>query len=216
MSKGLKTTLIIIGVAVVLFFVYCYINILNIYNSSTWDVHRDNEYQTYETYGGYQDIYSNSYIDSYADSYENVTEYYAPAVTKAYTSAPWKDEYAAVAMKPELSSCFELYAERTINFSITRIAVESYKYKSLDDLCAALPAEWSSEIRRTLERGDSFVSYDLNDVYVTAYGLDSLPLASINEIDSAHRSFAERVTAKHYVICEYDDGSYRFLFWFEY
>ena len=84
-------------------------------------------------------------------------------------------------------------------------------------MCAALPSEWSDEIQAALGSGDSFTTYDLKDEYVTVYTLSSdLELSNMGDISSQYRSLANKVNTKCYQIIEYDDGSYRFGFWFEY
>lgn len=212
MRKGAKIALII-GIAVTLFLGYCWLNIWNLYQSSKWKVYEDENYPAYTYGGGFTDTYSGG---SYDDQTYDSAVYDTSAPKHSYSSASWATEYAAVAMKPELSSCFEIYGEKTINFSTKRVVVESYSYKSLMDLCNALPSDWSSEIQASVERGDYFTSYDLNDTYVEAYTMENLPLCRISEIDPAYRVLAQKAGTKYYQILKYDDGSYRFLFWFEY
>lgn len=205
MDKTSKTILITaIVVSAVLFLGYCLACLNNIYQSSRWEVYEETKHNT-DISIVTDDVFDDYFVD------------YSPSTVQTYTAAGWKAEYAAVALKPELSSCFELYAEKTINYHTKRIAVESYKYKSLNELCAALPSEWSDEIQAALGSGDSFTTYDLKDEYVTVYTLSSnLELANMADISSQYRSLANKVNTKYYQIIEYDDGSYRFGFWFEY
>lgn len=205
MDKTSKTILITaIVVSVVLFIGYCLACLNNIYQSSRWEVYEETKHNT-DVSIVTDDIFDDYFVD------------YSPSTVQTYTAAGWKEEYAAVALKPELSSCFELYAEKTINYHTKRIAVESYKYKSLNELCAALPSEWSDEIKAAVGSGDSFTTYDLKDDYVTVYTLSSdLELAKLSDIGSQYRALVGRVSTKYYQIIEYDDGSYRFGFWFEY
>lgn len=205
MDKTSKTILITaIVVSVVLFIGYCLACLNNIYQSSRWEVYEETKHNT-DVSIVTDDIFDDYFVD------------YSPSTVQTYTAAGWKAEYAAVALKPELSSCFELYAEKTINYHTKRIAVESYKYKSLNELCAALPSEWSDEIKAAVGSGDSFTTYDLKDDYVTVYTLSSdIELAKTSEIGSSYRLLAQSVSTKYYQIIEYDDGSYRFGFWFEY
>lgn len=205
MDKTSKTILITaIVVSEVLFIGYCLACLNNIYQSSRWEVYEETKHNT-DVSIVTDDIFDDYFVD------------YSPSTVQTYTAAGWKEEYAAVALKPELSSCFELYAEKTINYHTKRIAVESCKYKSLNELCAALPSEWSDEIKAAVGSGDSFTTYDLKDDYVTVYTLSSdIELAKMSEIDSSYRALAGRVSTKYYQIIEYDDGSYRFGFWFEY
>lgn len=205
MDKTSKTILITaIVVSVVLFIGYCLACLNNIYQSSRWEVYEETKHNT-DVSIVTDDIFDDYFVD------------YSPSTVQTYTAAGWKAEYAAVALKPELSSCFELYAEKTINYHTKRIAVESYKYKSLNELCAALPSEWSDEIKAAVGSGDSFTTYDLKDDYVTVYTLSSgIELANMSDIGSQYRSLAQSVSTKYYQIIEYDDGSYRFGFWFEY
>ncbi len=205
MDKTSKTILITaIVVSAVLFIVYCLACLNNIYQSSRWEVYEETKHNT-DVSIVTDDVFDDYFVD------------YSPSTVQTYTAAGWKAEYAAVAIKPELSSCFELYAEKTINYHTKRIAVESYKYKSLNELCAALPSEWSDEIKAAVGSGDSFTTYDLKDEYVTVYTLSSgIELANMSEIDSSYRLLAQSVSTKYYQIIEYDDGSYRFGFWFEY
>lgn len=205
MDKTSKTILITaIVVSVVLFIGYCLACLNNIYQSSKWEVYEETKHNT-DVSIVTDDIFDDYFVD------------YSPSTVQTYTAAGWKAEYAAVALKPELSSCFELYADKTINYHTKRIAVESYKYKSLNELCAALPSEWSDEIKAAVGSGDSFTTYDLKDDYVTVYTLSSgIELANMSDIGSQYRSLAGSVSTKYYQIIEYDDGSYRFGFWFEY
>ena len=205
MDKTSKTILIsAIVLSVVLFIGYCLACLNNIYQSARWEVYEDSTHNT--------DV---EYMPD--DEFEKLLGTYATTTAQTYSSAGWKDEYAAVALKPELSSCFELYAEKTINYHTKRIAVESYSYNSLSELCAALPAEWTDAIHAALQSGDSFTTYDLKDEYVTVYTLSSnLPLAGMGDISSQYKPLASQVNTKYYQIIEYDDGSYRFGFWFEY
>ena len=205
MDKTSKTILITaIVVSVVLFIGYCLACLNNIYQSSRWEVYEETKHNT-DVSIVTDDIFDDYFVD------------YSPSTVQTYTAAGWKAEYAAVALKPELSSCFELYADKTINYHTKRIAVESYKYKSLNELCAALPSEWSDEIKAAVGSGDSFTTYDLKDDYVTVYTLSSgIELANMSDIGSQYRSLAGSVSTKYYQIIEYDDGSYRFGFWFEY
>lgn len=205
MDKTSKTILITaIVVSAVLFIGYCLACLNNIYQSSRWEVYEETKHNT-DVSIVTDDIFDDYFVD------------YSPSAVQTYSAAGWKAEYAAVALKPELSSCFELYAEKTINYHTKRIAVESYKYKSLNELCAALPSEWRDEIQAALGSGDSFTTYDLKDEYVTVYTLSSnLELANMADISSQYRSLANKVNTKYYQIIEYDDGSYRFGFWFEY
>lgn len=205
MDKTSKTILITaIVVSVVLFIGYCLACLNNIYQSSKWEVYEETKHNT-DVSIVTDDIFDDYFVD------------YSPSTVQTYTAAGWKAEYAAVALKPELSSCFELYAEKTINYHTKRIAVESYKYKSLNELCAALPSEWSDEIKAAVGSGDSFTTYDLKDDYVTVYTLSSdLELAKLSDIGSQYRALAGSVSTKYYQIIEYYDGSYRFGFWFEY
>lgn len=205
MDKTSKTVLITaIVLSVALFIGYCLLCVNNILQSSRWEVYEDSTHNT-----GVGIVTGDPFNDNYVD--------YSPAPGQTYASAGWKEEYAAVALKPELSTCFELYAEKTINYHTKRIAVESYSYRSLNELCAALPSEWSDEIQAALASGDSFTTYDLKDEYVTVYTLSSnLELANMSNISSQYRSLANKVNTKYYQIIEYDDGSYRFGFWFEY
>lgn len=209
MDKTSKTILIsAITVGVLIFIGYWFVCLHNIYQSSRWEVYEDTTHNTDVS------IVTGDPFGDHSVDYSPATAATAP---RTYTSAGWKDEYAAVALKPELSSCFELYAEKTINYHTTRIAVESYSYKSLSELCAALPAEWTDEIYAAMRSGDSFTTYDLKDEYVTVYTLGSnLQLANMRDIDSQYKPLANRVNTKYYQIIEYDDGSYRFGFWFEY
>ena len=204
MDKTSKTVLIsAIVLSAALFIGYCLLCANNILQSSRWEVYEE----THNT-----DV---EYVPD--DINEKLFGTNAAATSQTYSSAGWKEEYAAVALKPELCNCFELYAEKTINYHTKRIAVESYSYKSLNELCAALPSEWRDEIQDALGSGDSFTTYDLKDEYVTVYTLSSdLELADMGDIDSAYRSLARQVNTKYYQIIEYDDGSYRFGFWFEY
>lgn len=205
MDKTSKTVLITaIVLSAALFIGYCLLCANNILQSSRWEVYEDSTHNT-----GVGIVTGDPFNDNYVD--------YSPAPGQTYASAGWKAEYAAVALKPELSSCFELYAEKTINYHTKRIAVESYKYKNLNELCAALPSEWSDEIKAAVGSGDSFTTYDLKDDYVTVYTLSSgIELANMSDIGSQYRALAGRVSTKYYQIIEYDDGSYRFGFWFEY
>ena len=213
MDKTSKTILITaIVVSAVLFIGYCLACLNNIYQSSRWEVYEETKHNTDIS------IVTDDVFEEYMANHSLDTgETHASSPVRTYSSAAWKDEYAAVALKPELSSCFELYAEKTINYHTKRIAVESYKYKSLNELCAALPSEWSDEIKAAMGSGDSFTTYDLKDEYVTVYTLSSdLELAKLSEIDSQYRALAGSVSTKYYQIIEYDDGSYRIGFWFEY
>lgn len=205
MDKTSKTVLITaIVVSAVLFIGYCLACLNNIYQSSRWEVYEDTKHNT-DISIVTDDVFDDYFVD------------YSPSTVQTYSAAGWKAEYAAVALKPELSSCFELYAEKTINYHTKRIAVESYSYRSLNELCAALPSEWRDEIQAALGSGDSFTTYDLKDEYVTVYTLSSnLELANMADISSQYRSLANKVNTKYYQIIEYDDGSYRFGFWFEY
>ena len=205
MDKTSKTVLITaIVVSAVLFIGYCLACLNNIYQSSRWEVYEDTKHNT-DISIVTDDVFDDYFVD------------YSPSTVQTYTATGWKAEYAAVALKPELSSCFELYAEKTINYHTKRIAVESYSYRSLNELCAALPSEWRDEIQAALGSGDSFTTYDLKDEYVTVYTLSSnLELANMADISSKYRSLANKVNTKYYQIIEYDDGSYRFGFWFEY
>lgn len=205
MDKISKTILITaIVVSAVLFIGYCLACLNNIYQSSRWEVYEETKHNS-DISIVTDDIFDDYFVD------------YSPSTVQTYTAAGWKAEYAAVALKPELSSCFELYAEKTINYHTKRIAVESYSYGSLNELCAALPSEWRDEIQAALGSGDSFTTYDLKDEYVTVYTLSSnLELANMADISSQYRSLANKVNTKYYQIIEYDDGSYRFGFWFEY
>lgn len=205
MDKISKTILITaIVVSAVLFIGYCLACLNNIYQSSRWEVYEETKHNS-DISIVTDDIFDDYFVD------------YSPSTVQTYTAAGWKAEYAAVALKPELSSCFELYAEKTINYHTKRIAVESYSYRSLNELCAALPSEWRDEIQAALGSGDSFTTYDLKDEYVTVYTLSSnLELANMADISSQYRSLANKVNTKYYQIIEYDDGSYRFGFWFEY
>ena len=205
MDKTSKTILITaIVVSAVLFIGYCLACLNNIYQSSRWEVYEETKHNT-DVSIVTDDVFDDYFVD------------YSPAPGQTYASAGWKAEYAAVALKPELSSCFELYAEKTINYHTKRIAVESYSYRSLNELCAAPPSEWSDEIKAAVGSGDSFTTYDLKDEYVTVYTLSSnLELANMADISSQYRSLANKVNTKYYQIIEYDDGSYRFGFWFEY
>jgi hypothetical protein len=205
MDKTSKTILITaIVVSAVLFIGYCLACLNNIYQSSRWEVYEETKHNT-DVSIVTDDVFDDYFVD------------YSPSTVQTYTAAGWKAEYAAVAIKPELSSCFELYAEKTINYHTKRIAVESYKYKSLNELCAALPSEWSDDIKAAVGSGDSFTTYDLKDDYVTVYTLSSgIELANLSDIGSQYRALAGRVSTKYYQIIEYDDGSYRFGFWFEY
>ena len=205
MDKTSKTILITaIVVSAVLFIGYCLACLNNIYQSSRWEVYEETKHNT-DVSIVTDDVFDDYFVD------------YSPSTVQTYTAAGWKAEYAAVALKPELSSCFELYAEKTINYHTKRIAVESYKYKNLNELCAALPSEWSDEIKAAVGSGDSFTTYDLKDDYVTVYTLSSgIELANMSDIGSQYRALAGRVSTKYYQIIEYDDGSYRFGFWFEY
>lgn len=205
MDKTSKTILITaIVVSAVLFIGYCLACLNNIYQSSRWEVYEETKHNT-DISIVTDDVFDDYFVD------------YSPSTVQTYTAAGWKAEYAAVALKPELSSCFELYAEKTINYHTKRIAVESYSYRSLNELCAALPSEWRDEIQAALGSGDSFTTYDLKDEYVTVYTLSSnLELANMADISSQYRSLANKVNTKYYQIIEYDDGSYRFGFWFEY
>ena len=201
-SKKILITAIV--VSVVLFIGYCLACLNNIYQSSRWEVYEETKHNT-DVSIVTDDVFDDYFVD------------YSPSTVQTYSAAGWKAEYAAVAIKPELSSCFELYAEKTINYHTKRIAVESYKYKSLNELCAALPSEWSDEIKAAVGSGDSFTTYDLKDEYVTVYTLSSdLELAKLSDIGSQYRALAGSVSTKYYQIIEYDDGSYRFGFWFEY
>lgn len=204
MDKTSKIVLVsAIVLSVVLFIGYAFACLFNIYQSSRWDVYEETHNTNAEP------------VPDYIN--EELFGTYATTAAQTYSSAGWKNEYAAVALKPELSTCFELYAEKTINYHTKRIAVESYSYKSLNELCAALPSEWRDEIQAALGSGDSFTTYDLKDEYVTVYTLSSdLELADMGNIDSQYRSLANKVNTKYYQIIEYDDGSYRFGFWFEY
>lgn len=205
MDKTSKTILITaIVVSAVLFIGYCLACLNNIYQSSRWEVYEETKHNT-DISIVTDDVFDDYFVD------------YSPSTVQTYTAAGWKAEYAAVALKPELSSCFELYAEKTINYHTKRIAVESYSYRSLNELCAALPSEWSDEIKAAVGSGDSFTTYDLKDEYVTVYTLSSnLELENMADISSQYRSLANKVNTKYYQIIEYDDGSYRFGFWFEY
>ncbi len=205
MDETSKTILITaIVVSAVLFIGYCLACLNNIYQSSRWEVYEETKHNT-DVSIVTDDVFDDYFVD------------YSPSTVQTYTAAGWKAEYAAVAIKPELSSCFELYAEKTINYHTKRIAVESYKYKSLNELCAALPSEWSDDIKAAVGSGDSFTTYDLKDDYVTVYTLSSgIELANLSDIGSQYRALAGRVSTKYYQIIEYDDGSYRFGFWFEY
>lgn len=205
MDKTSKTILITaIVVSAVLFIGYCLACLNNIYQSSRWEVYEETKHNT-DVSIVTDDVFDDYFVD------------YSPSTVQTYSAAGWKAEYAAVAIKPELSSCFELYAEKTINYHTKRIAVESYKYKSLNELCAALPSEWSDDIKAAVGSGDSFTTYDLKDDYVTVYTLSSgIELAKMSDIGSQYRALASRVSTKYYQIIEYDDGSYRFGFWFEY
>ena len=205
MDKTSKTILITaIVVSAVLFIGYCLACLNNIYQSSRWEVYEETKHNT-DVSIVTDDVFDDYFVD------------YSPSTVQTYTAAGWKAEYAAVALKPELSSCFELYAEKTINYHTKRIAVESYSYRSLNELCAALPSEWSDEIKAAVGSGDSFTTYDLKDDYVTVYTLSSgIELANMSDIGSQYRALAGRVSTKYYQIIEYDDGSYRFGFWFEY
>lgn len=182
MDKTSKTILITaIVVSAVLFIVYCLACLNNIYQSSRWEVYEETKHNT-DVSIVTDDVFDDYFVD------------YSPSTVQTYTAAGWKAEYAAVAIKPELSSCFELYAEKTINYHTKRIAVESYKYKSLNELCAALPSEWSDEIKAAVGSGDSFTTYDLKDEYVTVYTLSSgIELANMSEIDSSYRLLAQSV-----------------------
>ena len=128
------------------------------------------------------------------------------------------EECAAVALKPEIESCFEIHGEKTINYHTKRIAAESYAYDSLDQLCAAMPSDWRQAIKDAVQRGDSFSSTDLDGNYVTFYTMDkNLPCVSPRDLKSpAARALAESVGTKYYQIIEYDNGQYRFGFWYEY
>lgn len=207
MDKTSKTILIsAIVLSVVLFIGYCLACLNNIYQSARWEVYE-------ETHNTNVSVVTGDPFGDHSVDYSPATA----AAPKTYSSSGWKDEYAAVALKPELSSCFELYAEKTINYHTKRIAVESYSYNSLSELCAALPAEWTDAIHAALQSGDSFTTYDLKDEYVTVYTLSSnLPLAGMGDISSQYKPLASQVNTKYYQIIEYDDGSYRFGFWFEY
>ena len=205
MDKTSKTILItVIVVSAVLFIGYCLACLNNIYQSSRWEVYEETKHNP-DVSIVTDDVFDDYFVD------------YSPSTVQTYSAAGWKAEYAAVAIKPELSSCFELYAEKTINYHTKRIAVESYKYKSLNELCAALPSEWSDDIKAAVGSGDSFTTYDLKDEYVTVYTLSSgIELANMSDIGSQYRALAGSVSTKYYQIIEYDDGSYRFGFWFEY
>ena len=201
-SKKILITAIVLSA--VLFIGYCLACLNNIYQSSRWEVYEETIHNT-DVSIVTDDVFDDYFVD------------YSPSTVQTYSAAGWKAEYAAVAIKPELSSCFELYAEKTINYHTKRIAVESYKYKSLNELCAALPSEWSDDIKAAVGSGDSFTTYDLKDEYVTVYTLSSgIELANMSDIGSQYRALAGSVSTKYYQIIEYDDGSYRFGFWFEY
>ena len=201
-SKKILITAIVLSA--VLFIGYCLACLNNIYQSSRWEVYEETKHNT-DVSIVTDDVFDDYFVD------------YSPSTVQTYSAAGWKAEYAAVAIKPELSSCFELYAEKTINYHTKRIAVESYKYKSLNELCAALPSEWSDDIKAAVGSGDSFTTYDLKDEYVTVYTLSSdIELANMSDIGSQYRALAGSVSTKYYQIIEYDDGSYRFGFWFEY
>ena len=201
-SKKILITAIV--VSAVLFIGYCLACLNNIYQSSRWEVYEETKHNP-DVSIVTDDVFDDYFVD------------YSPSTVQTYSAAGWKAEYAAVAIKPELSSCFELYAEKTINYHTKRIAVESYKYKSLNELCAALPSEWSDDIKAAVGNGDSFTTYDLKDEYVTVYTLSSgIELANMSDIGSQYRALAGSVSTKYYQIIEYDDGSYRFGFWFEY
>ena len=81
-----------------------------------------------------------------------------------------------------------------------------------------MPSDWKQAIKDAVERGDSFSSTDLDGNYVTFYTIDSsLPCVSPRDLKSpAARALAESVGTKYYQIIEYDNGQYRFGFWYEY
>jgi hypothetical protein len=206
MDKVAKTILIICIVFSVLFVIGCaFLSLDNMVRSSTWDVSYSDDQANTVSYGG-------------SSGGSSGKSYGASGGGSSVSLTSWKEECAAVALKPEIESCFEIHGEKTINYHTKRIAAESYAYDSLDQLCAAMPSDWRQAIKDAVQRGDSFSSTDLDGNYVTFYTMDkNLPCVSPRDLKSpAARALAESVGTKYYQIIEYDNGQYRFGFWYEY
>ena len=157
MDKVAKTILIVCIVFSVLFVIGCaFLSLDNMVRSSTWDVSYSDDQANTVSYGG-------------SSGGSSGKSYGASGGGSSVSLTSWKEECAAVALKPEIESCFEIHGEKTINYHTKRIAAESYAYDSLDQLCAAMPSDWRQAIKDAVQRGDSFSSTDLDGNYVTFY-----------------------------------------------
>ena len=195
MDKVSKTILIIaIAFSALMVFGCIFLCLNNFVQSSTWDVSHSGDQVNTVSYGN------------------------ASGGGSSVSWSSWKEECAAVALKPEIESCFEIHGEKTINYHTKRIAAESYAYDSLEQLCAAMPSDWRNAIKEAVQRGDSFSSTDLDGNYVTFYTIDgNLPCVSPSDLKSpAAKALAQSVGTKYYQVIEYDNGQYRFGFWYEY
>ena len=103
MDKVAKTILIVCIVFSVLFVIGCaFLSLDNMVRSSTWDVSYSDDQANTVSYGG-------------SSGGSSGKSYGASGGGSSVSLTSWKEECAAVALKPEIESSFEIHGEKTIN-----------------------------------------------------------------------------------------------------
>ena len=126
-------------------------------------------------------------------------------------TAEEKALYSSAALLPDLAGCFERYARKGVRDG--DYMVETYRYASIAEMCAALPEGCDEGIAQGLSESAPESAEDIVGTPVTRYTIEAgLPLVDREDLPEKYRH-SYLGAFLHYYVIQYSDGSCRFVVW---
>lgn len=123
-------------------------------------------------------------------------------------TAEEKDRFSNMALYPALADCLERRADRGMRDA--EYLIETYRYGSVEEMCAALPAGCKDSVEMTLEEAVPEIGKDMKGTPVKLYKIMyGLPLLDKNTAPDEYKVYTYNAFHDYYVY-EYEDGTYRF------
>ncbi|MBO4449511.1 MAG: hypothetical protein J5777_02905 [Clostridiales bacterium] len=120
-----------------------------------------------------------------------------------------RDKLSYLALLPEAADDIDYYS--VMGMRDPSYLITSHPYKSIDDLCDALPEGCGEGIRKALNKGEYKETEDTLNRMTKRYEVSPEDLPLIKEEDVKKDYYASALGAfRYYYVLAYEDGTYRF------